>query len=124
MIEKVTPEDELWIKKIFSREKILGNFMWSWATLGRKNHYWIKLGQDGFVHYRKKDGMYEVCEISVAEKKNGIGRKLIEAVPSPITLKTDENSEANKFYKKIGFTQIGTARSRKGKIFNVWYRWV
>ena len=78
----------------------------------------------GFVNfYTRKDGWSTIYEIAVHPEayNKGIGRRLLDAVPSPIRLKCTVDNPANEFYKKAHFRLVRTEAGRSRSL-NVWER--
>lgn len=76
----------------------------------------------GFVNfYPRKDGWNTVHEIAVHPeyKRQLVGKRLIEAVPTPIRLKCTTDNPANHFYEQMYFKLIRTEQGRVRKL-NVW----
>jgi GNAT superfamily N-acetyltransferase len=118
-IVPVQPEDKQQIMSLFKQDEearriwpnsICNRYWWLYTSHRGKQEYWDKMVEEnviiGFVHWRvRKTGWKYIDELLVAQEKRGqgIGRLLIEHVGRPVYLKTDPNSEAVKFYLKLGF---------------------
>jgi len=124
IIRKAVIEDEDWILDIFKENKKIlggvgyGKLQWKrfWDN-EKKNENWIVLQDKSFCHYltRLKDGVNVVYEIATKNKykKRGHGKKIIEFIGKPISLKTDfDSKESNSFYKKIGFKNSGISYTK------------
>jgi N-acetylglutamate synthase-like GNAT family acetyltransferase len=123
-IRKAIKDDEKWVIEIFrENKKILGGagygkLQWKrfWDN-EKNNEHWIVIESVCFCHYltRIKDGVNVVYEIATksSEKRKGFGRKMIDYIGKPISLKTDfDSKESNYFYKKIGFKEIGISYTK------------
>lgn len=78
----------------------------------------------GFVHwYARLDGWNTIHEIAVGRAFLGwgIGRALLNSVPTPRQLKCKaDNNRANRFYAAVGMRQAGTETTRKGTPLILW----
>lgn len=103
------------VMKVALKESILRNFL-------KVCEYNDKIV--GFVNFRKrKDGItiiYELCVLKEFRGK-GLGKMLIDSLPTPIILKCPVDNLSNKFYSKIGFNLIEVQNGRKRKL-NVWLK--
>ncbi len=80
--------------------------------------YTAKIEQQvvGFVLFRaRQDGWNVIYDIAVDKDchRQGIGRMLLFAVPTPTRLKCTQDNPANDFYTSCGFNLIGTESGRK-----------
>lgn len=119
-IEWAVPEDKDAIMALFRTERKMwedpGSTWWRYWNGGpARTEHWDKavLGGKivGFCHWRfRSDNARSVDDMIVAPemRRKGIGRALIEAVGTPINLKTDEHSPSNGFYQSLGFIQGAT----------------
>lgn len=130
VIRPATAADLPWMKRLFGMYRDV----WPKADLGSiwyrsqqaERHCWLVAEPEaGFVHYYERlDGTKNVQEIAVSAARNGTGRSLMEAIGGAIILKTNwDNAAANAFYARIGFTLVGTTKTRTGERMNVWQRW-
>jgi len=125
IIRKFSRSDEAWIKPIWIQGEKMGAFgafffMWSGLVQGRPKGVDAVVCQGkGFMRFVNKNGVCEVKEIIVAEsaRRQGVGRALLEELPRPIVLETNEWNESSLlFYKSLGFQQKGSRRTPKGKV--------
>lgn len=76
----------------------------------------------GFCHFRKrKDGItiiYELC-IKKEFRGKGLGKMLIDFLPTPIILKCPIDNLSNKFYEHNNFILLRTEKGKKREL-NVW----
>lgn len=134
-IRDITKQDEDWLKALFNKNSyILGGFGPTWYWYWRKKDNkesgwerdkWVCIENIAFAHYLERlDGTKTLHEIAVddSQKCKGIGKILLQYIGYPMQLKTDANNfESNEFYRKAGYTFVGTKRSKNGKkIFNLW----
>lgn len=81
-------------------------------------------GVVGFViFYTRKDTWTTVYDIAVDPRftRIGIGRKLLNSVPTPTQLKCTSNNPSNMLYKICGFKLIGTENGKQQRL-NIWKR--
>lgn len=79
----------------------------------------------GFVRFgwSKKFHSFILQDIGILEKykRKGVGKFIIDNLPRPLILKCNiDNTNGNKFYKKIGMTLNGVTMTKKGVKQNVW----
>lgn len=125
-------EDVPWVKNLFNLNKsILGSFdtaYYRFKNSKNTREKWIVVKEIAFVHYMERlDGVKVIYEIAVNpnNKRQGLGKMLMEHIGFPIQLKTDANNEeSNEFYRKTGYIRVGVKKSRNGKkTFNIYQRW-
>lgn len=83
----------------------------------------------GFIHFHlRRDGVVTIYDVAVSPlvRRQGIGKMLVETVAalSPVgkvKLKCTTTNPANLFYKRCGFTLLGTEPSTNTTL-NVWER--
>lgn len=78
----------------------------------------------GFViYYSRKDSWNTIYDIAVDKDhtRKGVGRMLVNSVPSPIQLKCTVDNPANSFYASLGFKLVRTEDGRKRRL-NIWKR--
>lgn len=70
---------------------------------------------------KRRDGVSVIYTIAVPLKhrSKGIGRRLVEALGTPVRLKCILGLPANRFYEKCGFKMIGVEKSTKTQLL-VW----
>lgn len=97
------------------------SWYWFWNSPA-KREYWVKAVEGdkilGSVHWSvRRDDVRNLRDIIVSPtvRGKGIGKLLVEHVGSPVILKTDHDSEANRFYQHLGFVQGETRPSKNGK---------
>ena len=101
------------------------NIEYGWVLAAEMAHEVV-----GFVNYRHRQDdqttLYEIC-VAAERRGNGVGRALIEALieecrgknKERIRLKCPIDNEANIFYDKMDFTQVGEEKGRRRKLV-VW----
>ncbi len=80
----------------------------------------------GFVnYYHRRDEWNTVYEIAVHRDYcgRGIGRALLEAVPTPRRLKCTIENPANRFYESVGMKMVRREQGKKRPL-NVWERFI
>lgn len=125
-IEPVTPDDKQEILRLFALDKkiwpsgIGQNWYWFWREKSTHEE-WVKIGARGIIvasaHWSvRRDGLRNLKDIIVdpAFRGAGLGRQLIAYIGRPIILKTDHDSEANGFYRHLGFQAGEEVRSKSG----------
>jgi GNAT superfamily N-acetyltransferase len=108
-IQLATPDDGGWIRQVWE-EKRLGAFALTWYRYWHgspPNEYWWVIQGRAFAHFRvnRRTGVCNLYEIAVAAdaRRQGYGKRLIQAIGLPIRLKTDaDNQDSNAFYLALG----------------------
>lgn len=124
-IRPARPEDVEWVRPIFDvADHVLGKGFFGtiwWRFWNQRNgeEHWVVIPKLGFAHFKvRKDGWKVVYEIATAPeaKRQGVGRRLLDFIGTPMELKTDaDHEESNAFYRRCGFYPAGLKRSRDGK---------
>ena len=126
MIEPVTESDKKEIIALFGMDKKIWpsgigmNWYWFWREKSTRED-WVKIVEGGEIigsaHWStRRDGIRNLKDIIIhpAHRGKGLGLQLIECIGRPIILKTDHDSEANGFYRHLGFEPGEEVRSKSG----------
>lgn len=74
----------------------------------------------GFARFHaRRDGLHTLYDLAVtkAAQQQGVGAWLVQAIPTPIRVRTTvDNEAANRFYRRLGFRYIATEPSKKRAI--------
>lgn len=114
-------DDEAWLRAVWGECKhILGTgvdlMLHRYGQRISDREKIIVIRPFAFAHYRERlDGVRNLYEIGVSAvaRRQGHGRRLIEAIGRPLILKTDLDNEAsNAFYVALGFKFMGWSWSR------------
>lgn len=75
-----------------------------------------------FCHYHtRRDDVtviYEIC-VPEAARGRGIGRQMVDMLPTPIQLKCPVDNPSNEFYKKLGFLLFSVEPGKRREL-NLW----
>jgi GNAT superfamily N-acetyltransferase len=126
-IDAVTPDDKVEIIRLFGLDKKIWpsgvgqNWYWYWREKSTKEA-WVKVtdGVSGIIasaHWSvRRDGWRNLKDIIVHPnfRRHHLGQTLIDHIGRPIVLKTDHDSEANGFYRHLGFEPGEEVRSKSG----------
>ena len=101
----------------------VGQSWYFYWDAGNPREHWVKAFEPGgriigSVHWLVRlDGWKSLRDIVVdpAARGQGVGRLLVEHLGLPIVLKTDQDSLANNFYRRLGFKIGETSLTRNGK---------
>lgn len=128
LIVPVELADKTEVIKLFGLDKKIWpsgvdqNWYWYWREKSTKEE-WVKvLAGDhqsiiGSAHWSlRRDGIRNLKDIIVHPdvRGQGVGKFLIDHIGRPIVLKTDHDSEANGFYRHLGFEPGEEVRSKSG----------
>ena len=126
LIVDTTPDDKQAILQLFGLDKKIWpsgvgqNWYWFWREKSTKER-WVKvLDHETIIasaHWSmRRDGIRNLKDIIVHPNVRGqnIGRLLITEIGRPIILKTDHDSEANGFYRHLGFEPGEEVPSKSG----------
>ncbi len=127
--------DQKWVAKLFDKNKEIlgyvsgGTVFWRWLQDVKKHdrHQFLVIPEVAFAHFLvKKTGEKVLYEMAVdpEQKRKGLGRKLLDRIGRPLTLKTDaDNVESNSFYVRYGMRLMGTTEAASGKRLNIYQNW-
>ncbi len=130
-IDRLKDDDWEWVEPLFAANKnILGSvsmMRWRWCAKPYDLREPILVIRPyAFAHFhKKKNGEVTLYEIAVdpSMKRKGLGKRLMEKMGYPMTLKTDaDNEESNAFYKALGFICMGSKETKSGKPVNIYTR--
>jgi N-acetylglutamate synthase-like GNAT family acetyltransferase len=63
-----------------------------------------------------KDHVIKVLAVTKACRRHGIGRALVDACGSPVSLKCPSDLEANTFYQRLGFREESCSLTPRGRL--------
>jgi ribosomal protein S18 acetylase RimI-like enzyme len=63
-----------------------------------------------------KDSVIKVLAVARAHRRQGIGRALVDACGSPVSLKCPSDLEANAFYQRLGFREESCSLTPRGRL--------
>jgi ribosomal protein S18 acetylase RimI-like enzyme len=90
---------------------------WLYVAIGKRTGKVL-----GFANvWRRKDGWATVMEICIDAdyRGQGLGAKLLHALPKPFRLKCTVDNPANEFYKRVGCKLEGQDEGKK-RALNIW----
>jgi len=132
VIRKATLHDLEAIKAIADSNRDLIGFVLRPALVENILRQWVLVAEIGgqvigFANYRHRQDqqttLYEIC-VTVPHRNNGVGVLLIEALIEEsqsqgkrrVLLRCPQESQANAFYCRLGFRQIGTEEGKRRRL--------
>jgi GNAT superfamily N-acetyltransferase len=130
-IVRLDESDQGWIVRLFDENKVeLGSFgkavVWRWVNGKAENDIFIGIREVAFAHYRirQRDGVRVLYEIAVSSsaRGRGLGRRLVEYIGFPMTLKTNSTNKARSFYERLGFSFKGEVHAKDGHAMAIYVK--
>jgi hypothetical protein len=119
-VRPATEDDLPWVKAMADRHRPQLGFL-TRAMLGSATL--LVAPEAGFVRYHtRRDGwstVYDLCSEGRTQGLEGVGRRLLEAVPVPRRLRCPEHIAANGFYRHVGGHRAARERGKRRRL-NVW----
>jgi GNAT superfamily N-acetyltransferase len=122
--------DRDWIEKIYKESKReLGSFnlFYSWDNFleGKNNFKFHVIRPFAFVRWgwmpKYESNVIQEIGVDVKARGQGFAGRLLNAVPTPLLLKCNQDNNAgNAFYKKMGMTLSASTETKKGVKQNIW----
>ncbi len=135
IIRKATLKDLEAVKRIADVNRASIGFVLRAALIRNIERGWLLVAEEdemvvGFANYRhRRDDQTTLYEICVAEEHrgNGVGRALLDRLITEcqqmgkryLRLKCPADNEANAFYSKLGFEQVGRERGKRRELI-IW----